>query len=499
MQGLAQARPVARRLVVDRLASGGSRVVDDCYNANPASMAAALDTSRASPCPRAAGPWRCSATCSSWARRARRRTGASARRRPARAWRSWPASGRARREGTAEAALRRRPRRTSHREWTRWSRWLRPQLAQSGDVRAGEGQPRHEARAAWSRPSLDSPQEGTEMLFLLYEWLAGPRSAAPQLPALPDLPHRRGGGGRAAARACSSGRWLHRAAARPQHGQSNVREDTPDTHKKKKGTPIDGRRAHPALHRGDLDAALRGPAATALVWAALLVTARLRLHRLPGRLAQALEAQLEGARREEEARPPDARSSLAVSSACLTDWRFGADGFPSSPSAASSTLQLTLPFVPTHLFSAGPRLALPAVRGPRRGRDVERGEPHRRPRRPRDRAHHRLGHHLRRALLRGWHHLTSRTRDHRAAVVSLAEYLRIPHDPRRRGARRVLRGHRRRGHRLPLVQHLPGLASSWATSARSRSAARSACSPCSPRTRWRARSSTACSSPRRSA
>jgi UDP-N-acetylmuramoyl-tripeptide--D-alanyl-D-alanine ligase len=41
--GLAQARPYARRLnVVD--APGGLTVVDDCYNANPASMNAALDT-----------------------------------------------------------------------------------------------------------------------------------------------------------------------------------------------------------------------------------------------------------------------------------------------------------------------------------------------------------------------------------------------------------------------------------------------------------------------
>jgi UDP-N-acetylmuramoyl-tripeptide--D-alanyl-D-alanine ligase len=41
--GLEQARPYARRLnVLD--APGGVTVIDDCYNANPASMAAALDT-----------------------------------------------------------------------------------------------------------------------------------------------------------------------------------------------------------------------------------------------------------------------------------------------------------------------------------------------------------------------------------------------------------------------------------------------------------------------
>jgi UDP-N-acetylmuramoyl-tripeptide--D-alanyl-D-alanine ligase len=42
-EGLAQVRPVGRRLRLDRLASG-LQLVDDCYNANPASMSAALRT-----------------------------------------------------------------------------------------------------------------------------------------------------------------------------------------------------------------------------------------------------------------------------------------------------------------------------------------------------------------------------------------------------------------------------------------------------------------------
>jgi UDP-N-acetylmuramoyl-tripeptide--D-alanyl-D-alanine ligase len=45
VQGLARARPVARRLNVLQ-APGGLTVLDDCYNANPASMAAALQTAR---------------------------------------------------------------------------------------------------------------------------------------------------------------------------------------------------------------------------------------------------------------------------------------------------------------------------------------------------------------------------------------------------------------------------------------------------------------------
>ena len=45
VQGLERARPYARRLNVVE-ATGGWTVVDDCYNANPASMGAALETAR---------------------------------------------------------------------------------------------------------------------------------------------------------------------------------------------------------------------------------------------------------------------------------------------------------------------------------------------------------------------------------------------------------------------------------------------------------------------
>jgi UDP-N-acetylmuramoyl-tripeptide--D-alanyl-D-alanine ligase len=45
VEGLADARPVGRRMRVERLASGVT-LIDDCYNANPVSMAAALETLR---------------------------------------------------------------------------------------------------------------------------------------------------------------------------------------------------------------------------------------------------------------------------------------------------------------------------------------------------------------------------------------------------------------------------------------------------------------------
>jgi UDP-N-acetylmuramoyl-tripeptide--D-alanyl-D-alanine ligase len=45
VRGLAAARPVGRRMRIARLASGAT-LVDDCYNANPASMSAALATLR---------------------------------------------------------------------------------------------------------------------------------------------------------------------------------------------------------------------------------------------------------------------------------------------------------------------------------------------------------------------------------------------------------------------------------------------------------------------
>lgn len=43
VEGLASVKPVGRRLRLDRLPSG-ARLVDDCYNANPASMSAAVKT-----------------------------------------------------------------------------------------------------------------------------------------------------------------------------------------------------------------------------------------------------------------------------------------------------------------------------------------------------------------------------------------------------------------------------------------------------------------------
>src|SRR5574342_92429 len=45
VRGLGEARPVGRRMRISRLGSGAT-LLDDCYNANPASMSAALATLR---------------------------------------------------------------------------------------------------------------------------------------------------------------------------------------------------------------------------------------------------------------------------------------------------------------------------------------------------------------------------------------------------------------------------------------------------------------------
>ena len=110
------------------------------------------------------------------------------------------------------------------------------------------------------------------------------------------------------------------------------------------------------------------------------------------------------------------------------------------------------------------RLGLHRAHVLRDRRHQQRGQPDRRPRRPRDHADgddRRGARHLR---------LRERQRDLRALPA-------VSVHPRRGRARRDLRRDGRRRPRLPLVQRLSRRRCSWATSARSRSARRSARSP----------------------
>jgi phospho-N-acetylmuramoyl-pentapeptide-transferase len=79
-------------------------------------------------------------------------------------------------------------------------------------------------------------------------------------------------------------------------------------------------------------------------------------------------------------------------------------------------------------------------------RRLQRGQPHRRPRRPRHRPV---------VLAAGTFLVLTYAAGTLIAGFDIARYLNIPAHPQRRRARDLLRSHVRRGHRLPLVQHLP--------------------------------------------
>ena len=285
-----------------------------------------------------------------------------------------------------------------------------------------------------------------------------------QRPALPVVPHRRRRASSRSSSGSSSGRSSSSGCASSSTARSNVREDTPERAQEEGRHAVDGRRAHPPL-RSRSRRCSSPTSANRLVWAALVVTARLRRHRLLGRLPQDLEAELEGARREEEARPPGRSSSLAVyygaphrlaASASTAGFPWLTRRQPTSTCTSrcrscrrtSSTPTLGWLYLPFMMF---------VVVG-----DVERGEPHRRPRRPRDRPDDRLGDDVPRALLR-------RGRDHRRLQPRRVPAHRV--HPRRGGARRLLRRHRRRRASPSSGTTPTPRRCSWATSARSRSAA----------------------------
>jgi phospho-N-acetylmuramoyl-pentapeptide-transferase len=133
-----------------------------------------------------------------------------------------------------------------------------------------------------------------------------------------------------------------------QYGSSNVREDTPDTHKKKAGTPSMGGAL--ILLSVGVATLLFGDLRNRFVWAALLVMvgfgaigfaddwlkiSKRNSRGLSGKLRIGLEIAV----------------VLAVYYGVLTDWHFHAGGrFPWFFVGSYVDLHVTLPFVPTRFF-----------------------------------------------------------------------------------------------------------------------------------------------------
>ena len=180
-----------------------------------------------------------------------------------------------------------------------------------------------------------------------------------------------------------------------QHGQTKVREDTPDTHKKKHGTPTMGglfilcpRRWHAAVCGPDLTNVLGVGGAAG--------PAGFRGHGLRGRLPQDHQAELQGPRRAPEA--VSGRRCSAWGHVSMLRWRRPSGYFP-TPSPRH-------PPVPAVRAGAlvQPRhgLALRTVCLAGDCGHLQRGEPHGWPGWPGHRPHHRQQQHLHCALLRGW-------------------------------------------------------------------------------------------------
>src|SRR6266576_5900018 len=90
------------------------------------------------------------------------------------------------------------------------------------------------------RSPVSRPAEGTDMLYLLYEWLKD--SGAERFVNFLKYPTFRIVAGFVASLLLGMivGPRLIERLRFQQHGQSNVREDVPETHQKKKGTPTMG-------------------------------------------------------------------------------------------------------------------------------------------------------------------------------------------------------------------------------------------------------------------
>jgi phospho-N-acetylmuramoyl-pentapeptide-transferase len=135
---------------------------------------------------------------------------------------------------------------------------------------------------------------------------------------------------------------------RIQYGHTNVREDTPEAHKRKAGTPSMGGAL--ILLAVTISTLLFADLANRYVWAALLIT-------LGFGAIGAWDDWLKISKRNSKGLAGkrkllfQALIVLAVYYAVLTDWNFRAvAGFPWVRVGSYVDLRLTLPFVPTRLF-----------------------------------------------------------------------------------------------------------------------------------------------------
>ena len=133
-----------------------------------------------------------------------------------------------------------------------------------------------------------------------------------------------------------------------QYGATNVREDTPDSHKKKAGTPSMGGAL--ILLAVTVSTLLFGDLKNRLVWAALLVTVGFGVIGFADdwlKLSKRNSKGLAGKRKLLF----QVLVVLAVYYGVLTDWNFHAEGrFPWLFVGSYVDLHVTLPFVPSRIF-----------------------------------------------------------------------------------------------------------------------------------------------------
>ena len=471
MRGLEAARPYARRLnVLD--APGGVTVVDDCYNANPASMAAALDTLRTLR-RRRAGRWRCSATC--WSsgpasRRSTRALGARAAAGGAVVAFFGPRSARRARGGVGAG---RRERRTSPR-WSRCWRWLRPQL-RAGRRGAGEGQPRHAARAGGGGAHRRSGFRGRrthDALPPLRVAAGHRRRPAPQLPRYPTFRIVAAGVSALVLGMLVGPRLIERLRLQPARAEQRARgharhapEEEGHAHDGRRADPVCIARRHAAVRRPEHRAwcgwRCCSPSATASSASSTTGSSSPSATRRgwPGARSWCCR--------------PSSTWSAMFGMLCDVDGR-------ALPHLLIDT-RLALPFVPTHWFNPDLGWLYVLLRLGRGGGHLERGEPHRRAGRAGHRPHHRRRDHLRDPLLRGGHRRSTSRRAEMpdAAAGRHCRSTSTWASSRCRAARSWRCSAPRSSARAsPSSGSTPTRrASSWATSARWRWAARSA--------RWR--------------